>query len=85
MVVSIKKVDPAQFINEELFYSTPLLEDTSRILLHTGIEPENFTYLPLLKVSSRLSALREKMQIHGYVFKLGLQSDVFVQNSLINV
>ncbi|KAL5552264.1 hypothetical protein UlMin_002440 [Ulmus minor] len=54
-------------------------------MLRNGVDPDNFTYPPLLKASSRLSALPEGMQIHGHVFKLGLQGDVFVQNSLINM
>ncbi|OVA02841.1 Pentatricopeptide repeat [Macleaya cordata] len=50
-----------------------------------GIKPDNFTYPALLKACSYLSAIREGLQIHGHVFKFGFESDVFVQNSLINM
>ncbi|PON44623.1 Pentatricopeptide repeat [Parasponia andersonii] len=54
-------------------------------MLESGVEPDNFTYPPLLKACARLSALEEGMLIHGHTFKLGLQCDLFVQNSLINM
>lgn len=49
------------------------------------IQPDNFTYAPLLKGCSHLSALGEGMQIHGHVLKNGFGSNIFVQNSLINM
>ncbi|KAF3447704.1 hypothetical protein FNV43_RR08407 [Rhamnella rubrinervis] len=54
-------------------------------MLQRGVEPDNFTYPALLKACSLLLALDDGMQIHGHIFKLGLQGDVFVQNSLINM
>lgn len=54
-------------------------------MLKSGVEPDNFTYPVLLKACARLSATEEGMQIHGHTFKLGLQGDLFVQNSLINM
>ncbi|XP_022875458.1 pentatricopeptide repeat-containing protein At1g31920 [Olea europaea var. sylvestris] len=54
-------------------------------MLHSGIEPDNFTYPALLKACTRLSAVDQGMQIHGQIFKLGFVDDVFVQNSLINM
>ncbi|XP_042488301.1 pentatricopeptide repeat-containing protein At1g31920 [Macadamia integrifolia] len=53
-------------------------------MLERGIEPDNFTYPSLLKACAHLSAV-EGLQIHGHVFKLGFESDMFVQNSLINM
>ncbi|PIA58750.1 hypothetical protein AQUCO_00500593v1 [Aquilegia coerulea] len=49
------------------------------------VQPDNFTYPPLLKACSRQSALKEGIQIHGHVLKHGLQTDLYVQNSLINM
>ncbi|XP_043696344.1 pentatricopeptide repeat-containing protein At1g31920 [Telopea speciosissima] len=56
-----------------------------RKMLERGIEPDNFTYPSLLKACSYLSAQEEGIQIHGHVFKFGFESDLFVQNSLINM
>eukprot|EP00262_Sarcandra_glabra_P020245 TRINITY_DN7972_c0_g2_i1.p1 TRINITY_DN7972_c0_g2~~TRINITY_DN7972_c0_g2_i1.p1 ORF type:complete len:600 (-),score=62.31 TRINITY_DN7972_c0_g2_i1:36-1835(-) len=60
------------------------------VLLYKGmqerdVKPDNFTYPFVLKSCTYLSALREGIQIHGHVFKFGFDSDVFVQNSLINM
>ncbi|XP_015868324.3 pentatricopeptide repeat-containing protein At1g31920 [Ziziphus jujuba] len=54
-------------------------------MLERGVEPDNFTYPALLKACSLLRFLEDGKQIHGHIFKLGLQDDVFVQNSLINM
>ncbi|KAI4328016.1 hypothetical protein L6164_020413 [Bauhinia variegata] len=54
-------------------------------MLERGVEPDNFTYPPVLKACSLLRALKEGMQIHGHVFKGGLEGDIFVQNSLISM
>ncbi|KAL7122749.1 hypothetical protein ACP275_01G063200 [Erythranthe tilingii] len=54
-------------------------------MLEVGVEPDNFTYPPLLKACSILSAFAEGAQIHGQIYKMGFVEDVMVQNSLINV
>ncbi|KAL0553082.1 hypothetical protein IC582_006968 [Cucumis melo] len=54
-------------------------------MLQREVEPDNFTYPVVLKACAQLAAIQEGMQIHGHVFKLGLEDDVFVQNSLINM
>ncbi|KAL5099891.1 hypothetical protein RYX36_004218 [Vicia faba] len=54
-------------------------------MLERGIEPDKFTYPFVLKACSFLGAPNEGVQIHGHVFKMGLEGDVFVQNSLINM
>ncbi|KAH7560584.1 hypothetical protein JRO89_XS10G0049000 [Xanthoceras sorbifolium] len=54
-------------------------------MVERGVEPDNFTYPALLKACARLRALEEGMQIHGHVFKLEFQGDLFVQNALINM
>ncbi|KFK44951.1 hypothetical protein AALP_AA1G324700 [Arabis alpina] len=54
-------------------------------MLEDGIEPDHFTYPCLLKACTRLKLIREGKQIHGHVFKLGFEDDVYVQNSLINM
>ncbi|KAK6934926.1 E motif [Dillenia turbinata] len=54
-------------------------------MLKRGLRPDNYTYPIVLKACAGLGAVEEGMQIHGHVFKLGLEDDVFVQNSLINM
>ncbi|KAG9458964.1 hypothetical protein H6P81_003472 [Aristolochia fimbriata] len=54
-------------------------------MLERDVRPDNFTFPFVLKGCSHLFALKEGMQIHGQVFKFGFQSDIYVQNSLINV
>ncbi|KAK3010581.1 hypothetical protein RJ639_012266 [Escallonia herrerae] len=54
-------------------------------MLDMATEPDGYTYPSLLKACARLPALEEGMQIHGHIFKLGIEEDVFVQNNLINM
>ncbi|XP_050377443.1 pentatricopeptide repeat-containing protein At1g31920 [Argentina anserina] len=54
-------------------------------MLERGVGPDNFTYPVVLKACAWLEAIEEGMQIQGHVFKLGLEDDVFVQNSLISM
>ncbi|GAV86376.1 PPR domain-containing protein/PPR_2 domain-containing protein/DYW_deaminase domain-containing protein, partial [Cephalotus follicularis] len=54
-------------------------------MIKTGVQPDNYTYTCLLKACARLQALQEAMQIHGHIFKLELEDDEFVQNSLISM
>ncbi|KAI3858498.1 hypothetical protein MKX03_018795 [Papaver bracteatum] len=50
-----------------------------------GVKPDNFTYPFLLKACSYLSAIIEGLQLHGHAYKFGFGSDLYVQNSLINL
>ncbi|XP_022157436.1 pentatricopeptide repeat-containing protein At1g31920 [Momordica charantia] len=54
-------------------------------MLQREVEPDNFTYPALLKACARLAAMEEGMQVHGHILKLGLEEDLFIQNSLINM
>ncbi|XP_020225017.1 pentatricopeptide repeat-containing protein At1g31920-like [Cajanus cajan] len=54
-------------------------------MLERGIEPDKFTYPFVFKACSLLGALKEGVQIHGHIFKAGLDGDTFVQNSLISM
>lgn len=53
-------------------------------MLDMGVEPDKFTYPIILKACAQLQEFERGVQIHGHIFKLGLEDDVFVQNSLIN-
>ncbi|GKV10620.1 hypothetical protein SLEP1_g21960 [Rubroshorea leprosula] len=69
-------------VNHVNFEEAVLLFDE---MLERGVEPDNFTYPSLLKACALLRGLHEGMQIHGHLLKLGFESDLFVQNSLINM
>ena len=49
-----------------------------------GIRPNKLTFLFLLKACAAVTAHKEGRQVHGDVAKCGLDSDVYVQNSLIS-
>ncbi|PNY00351.1 pentatricopeptide repeat-containing protein at1g31920-like protein [Trifolium pratense] len=54
-------------------------------MIEEGVEPDKFTYPFVLKACSLLGACDEGIQVHGHVFKMGFEGDVFVQNSLVNM
>ncbi|BAT99683.1 hypothetical protein LR48_Vigan06g077800 [Vigna angularis] len=54
-------------------------------MLEKGIEHDNFTYPFVLKACSLLGALKEGVQVHGQVFKAGLEDDTYVHNGLISM
>lgn len=54
-----------------------------RALVRDGFVPDLFTFPVVLKACSNFSGSREGRQVHGVVVKLGLLSDLYVQNSLI--
>jgi pentatricopeptide repeat protein len=49
-----------------------------------GIRPNKLTFPFLLKACAAVTALKEGRQVHGDIVKCGLDSDVYVQNSLIS-
>ncbi|XP_031473503.1 pentatricopeptide repeat-containing protein At5g15300 [Nymphaea colorata] len=49
------------------------------------VKPDSFTFPFLLKACSKLGSISVGNQVHCRVLKLGLQSDVFVRNSLIHL
>lgn len=53
-------------------------------MVDAGVEPDNFTYPPLLKACAHSNELEGGTQIHAHAFKMGLRDDLYVQNSLIN-
>ncbi|KAL9313680.1 hypothetical protein ACSQ67_019132 [Phaseolus vulgaris] len=54
-------------------------------MFSTAVQPMNFTFSNALVACSSVSALREGMQIHGVVVKLGLQEDNVISSSLVNM
>ncbi|XP_077214510.1 SLOW GROWTH 1 [Tasmannia lanceolata] len=54
-------------------------------LLGSGTRPDNYTYPLLLKACGRLSAFWMGNEILGHVLCLGLDSEIFVHNAIINM
>ncbi|XP_008801333.3 pentatricopeptide repeat-containing protein At1g08070, chloroplastic-like [Phoenix dactylifera] len=51
----------------------------------TGTGLDNFTVPSVLKACAQLSRIRQGMEIHGFALKAGLDWDVFVHNSLMQM
>eukprot|EP01018_Ginkgo_biloba_P019771 Gb_28393 [translate_table: standard] len=51
----------------------------------TGIEPDKFTFPFVLKACASLKALQMGKEIHDHIVRTGLESDVFVGNSLVTM
>lgn len=83
--------DPTPFIFNTIIRGHVMDHDpTAALLMYAEmimreVKPDNYTYPSLLKACAHLSALREGMQIHGQAVKFGFESDMYVQNSLINM
>ncbi|XP_058095211.1 pentatricopeptide repeat-containing protein At4g18840 [Magnolia sinica] len=54
-------------------------------MLHSDVLPDKFTYPFILKACSRLHGFEEGRQIHATSVKTGVDSDIFVQNTLIHM
>ncbi|XP_058092632.1 pentatricopeptide repeat-containing protein At4g18840-like [Magnolia sinica] len=54
-----------------------------RMICDEDSAPNGLTFPFVLKACSRLGSVEEGRQVHGQVFKYGLDSDVFIQNALI--
>ncbi|KAK9274427.1 hypothetical protein L1049_019242 [Liquidambar formosana] len=53
-------------------------------MVRTGVPPDDHTFPFVLKLCSDFSEVRKGMEIHGLVFKLGFDGDVFVGNTLLS-
>ncbi|MCE3215454.1 Pentatricopeptide repeat-containing protein, chloroplastic/mitochondrial [Datura stramonium] len=51
----------------------------------TSIEPDKHTFPFVLKACAYLFALSEGKQAHGFALKLGFDSDVYINNSLVHL
>ncbi|XP_077230009.1 tetratricopeptide repeat (TPR)-like superfamily protein [Tasmannia lanceolata] len=54
-------------------------------MLKSEQKPDNFTFPFVLKACGELSLLELGMEIHGQVVAFGLQTDTYVQNSLLSM
>ncbi|KAF8410571.1 hypothetical protein HHK36_003102 [Tetracentron sinense] len=55
------------------------------LMLQEGIDPDGFSYTVLFRACASAFAVEESIQIHSHVIKLGLESNVMIQNSLIDM
>ncbi|KAF8395744.1 hypothetical protein HHK36_019695 [Tetracentron sinense] len=51
-------------------------------MARNGVRPDDHTFPFILKICSDESAIQKGMEIHGCIFKLGFDRDVFVGNTL---
>ncbi|XP_056172119.1 pentatricopeptide repeat-containing protein At5g48910-like [Syzygium oleosum] len=49
------------------------------------VEPNGFTFPPVLKACARLGMVKEGRQVHGMVAKCGLDGDEFVLSNLVRM
>ncbi|KAI7744786.1 hypothetical protein M8C21_030272, partial [Ambrosia artemisiifolia] len=52
---------------------------------HSGYIPDQFNLPLIIKACGRLMAVKEGLQIHGLVLKIGFGLDLFVQGSLVSM
>nr|AEN99834.1 chlororespiratory reduction 4 [Draba nemorosa] len=55
------------------------------LMLETGVSVDKFSLSLVLKACSRLGFVKEGMQIHGFLRKTGIWSDLYLQNCLIGL
>ncbi|KAL1223603.1 Pentatricopeptide repeat-containing protein [Cardamine amara subsp. amara] len=55
------------------------------LMLENGVSVDTFSVSLVLKACSRLGFIKEGMQIHGFLRKTGIWSDLFLQNCLIGL
>ncbi|KAG9441950.1 hypothetical protein H6P81_017804 [Aristolochia fimbriata] len=54
-------------------------------MLHSGVSPDHLTFPFLVKSSARLSSHRLGASLHCHISRSGIESDKFVQNSLVHM
>ncbi|XP_058202989.1 pentatricopeptide repeat-containing protein At1g31430-like [Rhododendron vialii] len=57
---------------------------TYNLSIKNSIPLDNYTYPVLLKACTRLKSLPKGKEVHAHVTKVGLGSDVYVQNALVH-
>ncbi|KAJ7536437.1 hypothetical protein O6H91_12G069700 [Diphasiastrum complanatum] len=50
-----------------------------------GVQPENVTFVVLLKACAGIAALEQGKQLHSHIIKRGCESDVIVQSTLVDM
>ncbi|KAM3705271.1 hypothetical protein ACJW31_03G067700 [Castanea mollissima] len=57
--------------------------ETYNRMVRTGVRPDDHTFPFVLKACSDYTEVRKGMEVHGVVFKLGFDLDVYVGNTLL--
>ncbi|KAL4191962.1 hypothetical protein AMTRI_Chr06g169930 [Amborella trichopoda] len=55
------------------------------LMKESGVDCDHYTFPFVLKACARLYLLKKGMEVHGFCVKLGLSSDIFVQNALVHM
>ncbi|KAL4191411.1 hypothetical protein AMTRI_Chr07g29760 [Amborella trichopoda] len=55
------------------------------VMRSTNLSLDTFTLPSIFKACAYLSAIQQGKEIHGFILKTGLNWDIFVQNSLVNM
>ncbi|KAF3781499.1 Pentatricopeptide repeat-containing protein [Nymphaea thermarum] len=55
------------------------------LMIEEGIRADNFTFTALLRACGSCLGFQEGIQIHCHAIKLGLETDVYVRNTLIDM
>ncbi|OVA20176.1 Pentatricopeptide repeat [Macleaya cordata] len=55
------------------------------LLSESAVNPDNFTLPSVIKGCGRLCAIEEGKQIHGLSLKIGFESDLYVQSSMVSL
>ncbi|KAJ7513974.1 hypothetical protein O6H91_23G021400 [Diphasiastrum complanatum] len=50
-----------------------------------GVQPDNITYVVLLKACANIAALEQGKQLHSHIIKSGYESDVIVGSALVDM
>ncbi|KAL5976388.1 hypothetical protein ACLOJK_020719 [Asimina triloba] len=56
-----------------------------RSMLDDGIDPNHFTYVGVLAASVGLRAIRTGKELHGRIYRVGLESNGHIRNSLVTL
>lgn len=59
--------------------------DMFRMMIKTGIKPDSVTISSLVSVLAELECLNFGKEIHGFCLRMGIESDIFVANSLVDM
>lgn len=54
-------------------------------MMHASLVPNQFTFSSILQACANMASLELGEQVHGYVHKIGLDSELYVANALIDV
>ncbi|XP_058772544.1 pentatricopeptide repeat-containing protein At3g03580-like [Vicia villosa] len=65
------------------FYMDAL--DAFRLMIDAGMRPNPVTISSMLPVLGELGLLKMGMELHGFSLRMGIESDIFIGNSLIDM